>query len=196
MYVWNILHTDLEKSSSFDAMSFSCITLSPSTENPKGKGAGGDFCKNIPQVPFIKNITQSRAQVLQRRYHERVGRGRGCSFYLYLPICEFSLFFEWNMTFVNENFHCSGRLRTLVLRCSIFVFLYSSNPLSEYPLLPAWLPPQPTLRYWQWIDLAHPPSPVQLLIQEEKRQQWWRWYRDKEIHNFFSEPRLTTQYIQ
>ena len=25
---------------------------------------------------------------------ERVGRGRGCSFYLYLPICEFSLFFE------------------------------------------------------------------------------------------------------
>ena len=64
MYVWNILYTDLEKSSSFGAMSFS----TPSTENPKG--AGGDFCKNIPQVPFIKNITQSRAQVLQRRYHE------------------------------------------------------------------------------------------------------------------------------
>ena len=113
---------------------------------------------------------------------------------------------SWNMTFLIENFHCSGMLRTLLLPCSIFVFLYSSNPLSEYPLLPACLPPQPTLRYWQWIDLAPPPSPAQLLIQEEKRQQWWRWYRwwwsqisierKKEIHDFFSEPRLTTHYIQ
>ena len=35
---------------------------------------------------------------------ERVGRGRGCLFYLWI----FSLL--WNMTFQNENFHCSGML--------------------------------------------------------------------------------------
>ena len=111
------------------------------------------------------------AQVIERELEEEEVARSTC-------ISRFVNFLSsWNMTFLIENFHCSGMLRTLVLPCSIFVFLYSSNPLSEYPLLPACLPPQPTLRYWQWIDLAPPPSPAQLLIQEEKRQQWWRWYR-------------------
>ena len=88
---------------------------------------------------------------------ERVGRGRGCSFYLYLPICEFSLFFEtWlSKMKIFIALVCWGVSFSLVL------FLYSCTVPTLYLNIRCCQPASPLSPLWD-IDseLTWHPHPL------------------------------------